>query len=241
MRLDQIPAERDFPGGRLQARRRQLVAAAAASLSDPAPRRRRRWVFVGLPAAVLVAAASAWTVRALTDDVTTYESIGCFDRSELNANVTVIDPQAGDPVAVCRRLWARGDVAPTTSVPPLRACVLASGTVGVFPARNGNVCRELGLADLPATYAREARRRAALRAAVAERFGFGEADPAPATQCVAPGPARRIVREELERHGFGDWTVQTTGPFSAERPCASLGYDGAKRAVLLIPVEPPRP
>ncbi len=53
--------------------------------------------------------------------------------------------------------------------------------------------------------------------------------------CVGEAEARSIVREELDRHGYEGWTVTIAGePFSADRPCVEVSYDGTSNSVLLI-------
>ncbi len=43
------------------------------------------------------------------------------------------------------------------------------------------------------------------------------------------------MREELDRHGYEGWTVTIAGePFSADRPCVEVSYDGTSNSVLLI-------
>ena len=246
-----VPAERDLPPGRLQARKEHLVSELAHSLGASRPaKRRRRWVALALPAAILLLAATAWTMYALTRDATVYGATGCYDSPALDANVTVIDPGAQDPVAVCSQLWARGDVAATRSVPPLHACVLETGAVAVFPSRERDVCESLGLAELPETYRARAKREAALRAALSRRLGVGDTsragEVAPSRRrCVGYQAARKLVRRELDRRGFSTRRIEegegiAGEGFSAARPCAGLAIDSGRDVVILVPEERPR-
>lgn len=213
-----LPHARDLPPDRLAARRAHLVA-------ELRPQRRRRRLLVAVPALLLAVAATAWTAHRLTREVSHFESVGCYDRVSLDANVTVIDPQTTDPVAVCASLWRQGHVSTgTTNVPPLRPCVLESGAVAVFPAPDA--CAALGLAEPPPDYLARSRRlgelRAALRAVVPGR-------------CPSAEQAAGAVRRELDARGLRDWRVERgSEPFGDERPCASLAIDGAAKTVTVV-------
>ena len=135
-----LPPSRELPRGRLEARRAHLLRELPTS-----PRhRRRRAALVAVPALALLLGATAWTAQRLTREVTHFESIGCFDRVSLEANVTVLNPHAEDPVAVCARLWREGVVTGTPGTPALQPCVLPTGAVAVFPA--ADACARLRLA-----------------------------------------------------------------------------------------------
>ncbi|MDQ4018724.1 MAG: hypothetical protein M3188_02680, partial [Actinomycetota bacterium] len=154
------------------------------------------------------------------------------------ANTTVVGADGRHPVEICREIWASGGMGPAASPASLTACVLESGAVGVFPGGRGT-CASLGLADLPASYARDARRFSALRVALVARLGEdGTGSSLPRGPCVGERAARTIVREELDARRFADWSIEVTAPFTAARPCASLGFDGADEVVYLIPAEP---
>ena len=214
-----LPEARDLPAGRLGTRRAHLVAELSAT------RRRAARLLIAVPAILLAVGATAWTAQRLTRDVSHFESVGCYDRVSLGANVTVIDPQTANPVAACARLWREGHVATgTTDVPPLRPCVLESGAVAVFPA--ADACSTLGLADPPPDYFSRSRRLGELRAAL-DRAVLG--------RCVNEAQAVEAVRRELHDRGLRDWRVRTgSEPFDADRPCASLAIDGAARAVTVV-------
>jgi hypothetical protein len=47
------------------------------------------------------------------------------------------------------------------------------------------------------------------------------------------------VRESLRRHGLTAWRVVAAGPFTKERPCASLAIDLPSRTVRLVPLPGP--
>jgi hypothetical protein len=235
-----IPAARDFPTGRLQLRKEHLVSELALQqASKPQPWRRRAIILVA--AALLV--ATGFTTYVLTREPTHLESIGCFAAPDLGADTTIVSADGRDPVAICTELWRQDVVAGAAAPEPanLSACVLESGAVGVFPSSSADTCAELGLAELPADYAVEARRFAELRDAIVARLG------APATgssrgssKCVGEMPAREAVRRELDSHGYRDWEIEVAivdgAGFTAERPCAEAAFDGKRRVVTLVPV-----
>jgi hypothetical protein len=231
--------QRDLPPGRLQQRKEQLVSELRM-WDRTSRRRRRRFVLVLIPAVVAVLAVTGFTTYALTREPTHLETVGCFDRAALDANVAVVNADGRDPTAICNEIWQNGDL-PGAAVPSkLAACVLETGAIGVFPRSGAGTCENLGLADLPASYAAEGKRFAALRDAIVAKLG----EPASGStlggpQCVGEGEARAVVRRELDAHGYGDWDVKVAGePFSANLPCADVSFDGAGKVVLLIAVGP---
>ena len=178
------------------------------------------------------------------------QTVACFAAADLRAETAVVGSGPGGPVATCARLRDRGFLgADTTST--LRACVLESGAVGVFPEATGrDVCLDLGLASVstPAGGGRESPSRPSIEAddpaVAAARFtAFRDAVlPRLVDQgCVGAGPAEAIVREELGRAGLQGWTVvigvgEDGLGFSAERSCASLNFKPEVRTVELAPV-----
>jgi hypothetical protein len=230
---------RDLPPGRLQLRKEHLVRELR--IQDPAARRRRRRLaFVLVPAVIALLGVTGFTTYALTREPTHLESIGCYDRASLHANVAVVGADGRDPATICAEIWEQ-EALPGAPVPEkLASCVLDTGAIAVFPSSGADPCEELGLADLPASYAAEGKRFAALRDAIVAELG----EPASGStrggpECVAEDAARAIVRRELDAHGYGDWSVEVAGePFSAARPCADVSFDGAGKTVLLVAAGP---
>lgn len=231
-----VPPTRDFPPGRLMLRKEHLVSeltrmgaspqTPTETSTPPRRHRRRRWAVVALiPAAILAVAAVRHVMVHSAEEVV--ESIGCFDAPDTHANTTIGNSDGRDPVDVCKDLWEQGIVSVgSTSPPPLVACAIGGGAVGVFPGSEGT-CQELGLSDLPGGYREAATRFVALRDDLVERFG--EAG------CLNEADARHVVQEQLDARGFIGWTVEVARPFSPDEPCAFLGFDTPRKVVLLIP------
>jgi hypothetical protein len=226
-----VPPDRDFPAGRLERRARHLVRELTET------RRRRRLLPTLIPAvAILLISATGFTAYRLTrDEPTVFESVGCYDRASLDANVAIVNPGAGGPIAACWNVWQAGSL--KGSAPHgLAACVLSTGPIGVFPSTGRNTCEHLGLADVNPQALVEARHFNALRDAIVAQVGEPPSGSSRGSSiCVSEESARRIVRRELDARGYRDWAITTGGePFSAARPCADVSFDGLTKAVVLI-------
>ena len=231
-----IPPRRDLPRAWVQTHKATLVNELALA-EQSRSRKRRRFVLVLAPALVALATATGFTTYVLTREATQLESIGCFERTDLNANTAVVNSDGRSPVEICSELWRDGAFANAATPKQLAACVLESGAVAVFPSSGANTCARLGLAPLPGGYAAEARRFADLRDAIVARLG----EPASGSSrgsgmCVGEGAARRIVRRELDARGYASWQIEVGGEgFTAERPCAEVAFDGTRNVVVLVP------
>jgi hypothetical protein len=233
-----IPAERGLPPGQLQRRKEHLVSEVGAW--DATVRRRRRRLFLVLaPAAAVLLAVTGFTTYALTREPTHLESVGCFETAELDANVAIVNADGRDPAVICAELWQQGAMGAGAAPDSLAACVLDTGAIGVFPSSGESTCEELGLADLPPTYAAERKRFAELRDAIVAQIGEPATGSSPSTlKCVSEADARALIRRELDAHGYGDWGIEVPGDgYTAERPCLQVAFDGERRMVLLVPYE----
>jgi hypothetical protein len=227
----EIPGERDFPPGRQERRARHLVRELTAA-------RRRRRLALTLVAAVIVllTAATGFTAYTLLrEEPSHFESIGCFERADLRANVSVVSPDGRSAVEQCRDIWDEGVVG--RPVPAkLAACVLSTGPVGVFPSVDDRTCERMGLADLSAQGQAEGRRFVRMRNAVYAEIGTPPSGSSRgSSHCVGEERAHVIVRRVLDAHGYSDWTVRSVGEgFSGERPCADVSFDGGGKEALLM-------
>ena len=144
------PPERDFPAGRLQQRKEQLVSEISGATAATAPRRPRRILVSAAAFAVAgILTAAAYAGYALTRPVTPVATIGCYETDSLDANTAVLAAGTSSPVAACARTYA--SAFPGSQQPAhFAACVLPSGSVGVFPSETtGDTCKNLGLSASP--------------------------------------------------------------------------------------------
>ena len=195
--------------------------------ADPARRRRpRRMVVLVLLPIALAVGASAYALTGTTAERVADDVLCHSDPNLLSRWTGIMAADGRDPVAICAALpdWHG-------SPPRLVACANEHfGEVDVFPGDPG-LCIRLGLEPLPADYGAEASRFAAMRDAVVARV---EAKP-----CTTEEGGRQIAREELDAHGFTDWTIETLR-FSPATPCASLWFDSKRGVLGLTGGEPPR-
>ena len=231
-----IPARRDLSRRWLRLRKEHLVREVTNWESE-ARRRRRRLALVLVPAVLAVLAVTGFTTYALTREPTQLESVGCFETAELDGNVAIVNADGRGPTAICAELWRRGDMGARPTPESLAACVLETGAVGVFPGSGKETCDQLGLADLPPTYAADAERFAALRDAIAAELGasYGSTERDP--KCLRAEEARALVRHELAARAYEDWRIEVIGGgFAPERPCAEagVGFDGERKVVFLV-------
>src|SRR5262249_39980853 len=96
-----------------------------------------------------VLAAAAYAGYTLTRTATPVVTIGCYESDSLDANTAVIRAGTASPVAACAGEFA--SAFPHTEKPAdFAACVLPSGSVGVFPSdTRGGTCESLGLSEAP--------------------------------------------------------------------------------------------
>jgi hypothetical protein len=235
-----LPPERDLPPGRLHRRKEHLVSEV--SVWDRAARhRRRRVALILVPAVLVLLGLTGFTTYALTREPTHLDSLGCYETAALDGNITVVKSDGRDPTVICGELWHDGVMGPGPAPESLAACVLDTGAVGVFPSSREDACEQLGLADLPPTYAAEQKRFAELRDALEDHLGEpGTSIRERGPQCVGEEEARALVRRELDAHGYDDWAIEVLevdgDGFTAERPCTEASFDGERKTVLLVPV-----
>jgi hypothetical protein len=195
MRLERmIPAERDLPAGRVQRRREHLVSELRMWERTTRQRRRRRVVIL-VPAVLAVLVVTGFTTYALTREPTVFESVGCFDKPDLEGNVAVLSADGRDPAEICAEMWRTGAFGGEEGAAPpqLASCVLETGAVGVFPG-DSQICAKLGLAELPASYVKKASGFAGLRDSIVARLG----EPASGSSRGGP-PVRRRERGPNDR------------------------------------------
>lgn len=196
--------------------------------SEAIVRHRRRGRRIIIPAVVAAAAAAtaaaAWVITRPADDPT---QVACYRDVDLSADIVGAEPVGGDPTAACTPVWENGEFGGGRP-PLLEACVLDSGIVGVFPATGGDPCGRLGL-DRAGPQGEEPP-IVAIQDRLADRLGAA---------CVPIDDAVALIEDELREAGLGDWTVVAPGAGFDDRPCASVGIDGAARTISVVPIPKP--
>jgi len=138
------PSEREFPAGRLQLRKEQLVSEIYSAPAAPMRHHPRRVLVLAAAFAVAgVLTAAGYGGYKLAHPATPVPTIGCYETDSLDANTAVLTSGIHSPVAACAKTYAS---AFPGSLPPVSfaACVLPSGSVGVFPG-DASTCTSLGL------------------------------------------------------------------------------------------------
>lgn len=189
-------------------------------------RPRHRYLVPAIAVLALGAVAVGW---ALTRGVSEPLTIGCYAEPDLQARTAVVAVQGRAPIAACRELWKRGEFG-VQRTPTLQACLLPSGAIGVFPKRLRDACGALGLPPVPSTYEPVASPAVRLKERLVEKF-LNE-------KCLTELQARALVEAELGLLRLQHWRVESAGRFAADRPCASLAFETARRVVLLVPAPP---
>ena len=143
------PSERGFPGtapATEGATRIQISGAPAVPMRH---RPRRALVLAAALAIAGILAAAGYGGYRLTHGAIPVPTIGCYETDSLDANTAVL--RAGENLAP-RSLFRHLRVAFPHSQLPARfaACVLPSGSIGVFPGdTQGDTCKSLGLTEAP--------------------------------------------------------------------------------------------
>ncbi len=142
------PPERVFPAGRLQQRKEQLVSELYGASAAPSQHHPRRILVLAAAFAVAgILAAAGYAGFKLTHPVTPVATIGCYETDSLDANTSVLASGRQSPVAACSAIYASafpGSERPAS----FAACVLPSGSIGVFPSdAESDTCKSLGLSD----------------------------------------------------------------------------------------------
>ncbi|MBA3380871.1 MAG: hypothetical protein H0T97_03245 [Actinobacteria bacterium] len=184
-------------------------------------RRRRVYLVPVVAAAVLAAATLAW---AFTRGPTQHLSVGCYAAIDPNGRAAVVPATEASPVETCEKLWLDGAFGKPP--PPLEACLLPSGAVGVFPSAEGDSCKRLNLAPVPAG-GQPPSALVELQNTLADAF---------LKRCLSESAARRIVQDEFRRLNLQEWRVVTSGRFTPARPCASLAFAEEQSEVTLVPI-----
>lgn len=192
----------------------------------PAVPRRKAGAAAAVALGLVAVGAAGWTLAGPRGEPSKPLTVGCYAAADLGGRVEVAVQDGRRPEDICADLWRKG-VLGEGVVPPLAACVLASGTVGVFPGTGPAVC--VAVQGTPA-------RQPAVTGEpdpVALRLALVEA--LRAEGCVGVERAVDLVRRALDDGGFRGWTVEVAGTAGPDRPCATLGFDVPAARVVVVP------
>lgn len=194
----------------------------------PRPARRRRLL---VAAAVAVAATASGTAWALTRSSSQPITVGCY-AAPTTAARTLVLPAGVSPVATCLEVWHRGDFGSPRN-PRLRACLLPSGGVGVFPGLHQ--CADLSLQPLGTV--QPSRNHHAQRGSPIELKNH-LVHAYLHSRCLSRTAGLQLARSQTRRIGLEGWRVRVTAPFTSERNCTSYAFDEQRHLVLIVPTTP---
>jgi hypothetical protein len=192
---------------------------------------RRRIAIGGLGFAIAATGVAAASEIFGSPEQLATTSVGCYDRADMTAGVSVVSVIDGTPVDECRRVMRTSR--------PLVACA-DSAHVVVLP---DTTCAKAGLRPLPAEYSAARAKVVALRRAIAALEGSAD--------CIDPEELAEHVQQLLDESGWTGWRTKVRSDL-ASGPCGTvttMGGDGRRylegsldpreKLVLIIP-EPPR-
>lgn len=236
-----------------------LASEHAVSPLAAVVRRRRRWLAAGVAVAAGVATAAALAVR--TTPVADPTSVGCYDGPSTVASTIVMASSDASPVDLCRALWESGDVSPGISgsqgIPPLVACVVEGGVIGVFPASSCDDVDRSGRdvppwfppdTETPRVGAPDGDRAAPPTEGlplpdfqtddVVVREAMEEIRDSMMDRCLTLEQATALAEGVLADAGLDGWTVGPVVEWPDGDVCASFFPDAPEQAVRFVPDEP---
>lgn len=202
-----------------------MLAAIVAAPVVPLRRargRRRRWVTGG--AVVVVSAGLAAAAFLRQESPTNPLQLVCYPVAEDPPPALFDAPMGQDPIASCGELWMNGRIAFDGAPPPLTACVLDTGVIGVIPG-DQRVCAELGLANWVGALTDDEQNLLAFQEALFDNF---------AERCVGEADVEARTRDLMDAFDVADWTLLQRGGYSVERPCSGVVAFAEDRLVVII-------
>lgn len=231
-----------------------VVPGQVVDLAARRARRRRRAAVVAAVVAVAAAAFALVVTQRPADPV----GLACYAAATTDSDRVGLFRTGDNPVDPCRELWEQGEIDPTVTtpeqVPPLVACVLPDGPVGVFPTGSCadvvtgqagpavpldatsvvDPTDQLGPTDVipglpvPDFEAEDARARAAL-----DQIRLAMLD----VDCVTYDQAEAIAEQAFDDHGVDGWTIEPLGEITPEA-CVEFFPQGPEQRVSFVDVVP---
>ncbi len=197
--------------------------------ADETGRRRRRLVATGALTIIVVTGGAVGVASLIRSGQPSRPSDGIACRSAADPRADAIVVEAGsDPVGRCRALWAGGEPAQpgpaVGEVPPLVACVGASGVIEVYPG-DSSTCGQLGLVVADPSLTPENQAVVALQDRIVELIND--------QPCVAATKAAAIAQEIVADSELDGWTVSVR-PDSENASCAKAALDVPNQTISVV-------
>lgn len=233
-RMNPVPPDQVSEDAELSPEAERLLHQITAG-NHPVPRllptrkqrHQRRMLPFSAVTVVLATAAFAWVLARQASDPL---QVACYPEVDLEGDIFVLPKDERGFVEICADAYEQGMLGQPEPSSGLSACVLESGVVGVFPNDGGDPCGRLGLAPLADEPAPGEQEVGSLAEEITRPFLDQD--------CVSPADARRVVADELAERGFDDWQILDPGPYTEERPCASLAIEPVIKTITLVPIDP---
>ncbi len=238
--------DQQLGGEELDSEAQEVFSAIVTGSRTPSQpfRKRNGLILTAVGAVALGSAVGATFVleRAPTEPL----SVACYAAADLGADTAVQAADVRDPIEVCRDAW-HGGAFGTTNMPPLAACILPAGGVGVFPG-DQSICDRLRLARF-----RPEGEPSELTTGVPDQAGSGDTGTAAdavalrdslaakiaPSRCVPPREGQALAEAELRVRGLSGWRVEVdSSSFDPGQPCASVAVDVQNHLVILVGLPP---
>ena len=215
-------------------------------------RRHRRNLALGaIPAVGLVAAGGTAWLRAEKVSAT---NVACYGSAKPPSFGGSHSPQTtGEtPEELCAKEWAAGYYpfrwkkdSEGWRVPPLKACAVQGGWIGVFPTDDedfcskGRIARKYKFSEIPEGYREHIDRYVAMRTDAIERVRDEsiKAGGNEAKACLDEAAARELAEDVLADHGYTGWKTRVQHS-DAPLCWTHINFDNTAREVVLYSTKP---
>ncbi len=208
----------------------QVVSGARDRRRADETGRRRRRLVATVALTIIVVTGGAVGVAALIrsgQPSRPSEGIACRSAADPRADAIVVEA-GSDPVGRCRTLWTDGELTQpgqaVGEVPPLVACVGASGVIEVYPG-GSSMCGQLGLVVADPSLTPENQAMVALQDRIVELIND--------QPCVAATKAAAIAQEIVNESELNGWTVSVR-PDSENASCAKAALDVPTKTISVV-------
>ena len=198
--------------------------------AEESRRRRRRFVATGA-LTIIVVTGGAVGVAALIlrsgQPSRPAEGIACRSAADTRADAIVVEA-GSDPVGRCRTLWTDGELTEPGQalgeVPPLVACVGASGVIEVYPG-DSSVCGQLGLVVADPSLTPENQAMVNLQGRIVDEIND--------QPCVTAIDVEAVAQQIVDESELEGWTVSVRSD-SEDASCAKAAVDVPTRTISIV-------